>query len=204
MKYTKQDIKEMDQRYRAHFINSLSGFKSANLVGTRGLNGLDNLCIVSSVVHLGADPALLAFINRPHTVERHTLENIIETGCYTLNQVNQSIYPKAHHTAARYEREESEFEKAGLSPLNLDFPAPYVAESAIRLGMRLVEQVNLAVNNTIMIIGEIDEIHIKSTDWIEDDGKVCIESAQTVCVSGLDGYHTTNTLERLAYAKPIK
>ena len=104
MKYTKQDIKEMDQRYRAHFINSLSGFKSANLVGTRGLNGLDNLCIVSSVVHLGADPALLAFINRPHTVERHTLENIIETGCYTLNQVNQSIYPKAHHTAARYER----------------------------------------------------------------------------------------------------
>ncbi len=202
MKYTKQNIQEMEQRYRAHFINSLSGFKSANLVGTRNAQGLNNLCIVSSVVHLGTDPALMAFINRPHTVERHTLENILETGFYTFNQVSTDLVAQAHHTSARYDRHESEFEMANLTPFDLDFPAPFVAESSIRIGLRLVEKVELSVNNTIMLIGEIEQVHIESEEWIATDGKVAIERANTVCVSGLDEYHRTQSLARLPYAKP--
>jgi len=53
----------MKQRQRAHFINSLSGFKSANLIGTQSNAGMTNVSIVSSVIHLGADPAYIAFIN---------------------------------------------------------------------------------------------------------------------------------------------
>ena len=33
--FTADDISEMEQRYRANFINSLSGFKAANVIGTR-------------------------------------------------------------------------------------------------------------------------------------------------------------------------
>ena len=202
MKYSKQDITSMEQRFRAHFINSLSGYKSANVIGTRNAAGQQNACIVSSVLHLGADPALLAFINRPHTVERHTLENIIETGYYTINQVAADHYQQAHHTSARFDREISEFDAAGLAPEQTDFFAPYVAASPIKYGMRLVERTTLEVNKTVLVIGEVEEIYIGDTSWVANDGKIDINAANTVCVSGLDEYHTTQSLGRLPYAKP--
>ena len=68
------DIAQLPERQRAAFINCLSGFKSANLVGTVSASGQANLALVSSVVHLGANPPLLAFISRPPSVDRHTLE----------------------------------------------------------------------------------------------------------------------------------
>ena len=54
------EIRQLGKRYRARLINSLSGFKSVNLVGTVDRQGRPNCAIVSSVIHLGADPAGLA------------------------------------------------------------------------------------------------------------------------------------------------
>ena len=96
MHLTKQAISDLENRYRAHLINSLSGFKSANLVGTQDSNGQTNLAIVSSVFHLGAHPPLVGMIIRPHSVPRHTLENLLATQQYTINHVNKDIYSKAH------------------------------------------------------------------------------------------------------------
>lgn len=200
--YSKSDLEKMDQRYRAQFINSLSGYKSANLIGTKNLKGQTNACIVSSVIHIGADPALVAFINRPHSVERHTLENILETKHYTINQVSQDFFEAAHHTSARYPRDISEFDAAGLDILHTDFPAPFVAQSNIRYGVRLVESLTLEVNKTVLVIGEIQTLQIASSVSISSDGKVDLSSAGTVCISGLDEYHATQSLGRLPYAKP--
>ncbi|HBF47730.1 MAG TPA: flavin oxidoreductase, partial [Shewanella frigidimarina] len=47
------------------------------------------------------------------SVPRHTFENIMQTGLYTINHVNQSIYEQAHQTSARYDKDESEFEATG-------------------------------------------------------------------------------------------
>ena len=43
--FSGQDIVMMEQRSRAAFINSLSGFKSVSLVGTANNEGLTNLAI---------------------------------------------------------------------------------------------------------------------------------------------------------------
>jgi len=191
----------MDQRFRAHFINSLSGYKSANVIGTQNQNGQSNACIVSSVIHLGADPALIAFINRPHTVERNTLENIYATGVYTLNHVNADIFAEAHHTSARYPAEISEFEQTELTELRTEFGAPFVEQSRIRMAVEFREKKDIELNGTVMIIGEIVEVHV-AEHLIESDGKINIAQAQSVAVSGLDEYHTAVSLGRLAYAKP--
>ena len=87
MHITKDAIESFEKDYRTHLINSLSGFKSANLIGTQDESGNTNLAIVSSVIHLGAHPPLVAMIMRPHSVPRHTFENIIQTGVFTINQV---------------------------------------------------------------------------------------------------------------------
>ena len=92
------------------FINSLSGYKSANLVGTKSKTGQENLSIVSSVVHLGANPPLMGFVVRPHSKDspRHTFENLESTSFFTLNHVNDKIIKESHQTSARYPREVSE------------------------------------------------------------------------------------------------
>jgi len=197
----KQTILQMDSRERIHFVNSLSGYKSANLIGSINQNGITNLSIVSSVVHLGADPALIAFVNRPHTVERHTLDNIYNSKTYTINQVGSHFFEDAHHTSARYPADISEFDQTELSQMYTSFKAPYVAQSKIKMGVEFRERIDITLNGTVFIIGEIVEIIIED-ELILNDGKIDLERAQSVCVSGLDEYHTTQSLGRLAYAKP--
>lgn len=195
-------IMEMEQRQRAQFINSISGFRSVALIGTIDTNGQTNLAIFSSIVHIGSNPPLLSFIMRPDSVERHTLTNIMETGFYTINHINAGIYEKAHQTSARYPKNVSEFEATGLTPVfKNDFVAPFVAESNIQIGMEFKERINISINQTSMIIGEIKFVHYPD-NCLLDDGFVDIEKAGTITSSGVDSYHTTQLLQKLEYAKP--
>jgi len=196
------DFKSLEKRERAKFINSLSGFKSANLVGTKSNKGQTNLSIISSAFHLGANPALIGFIIRPDTIARHTLNNIRENMFSTLNHVTKEIYQRAHQSSARYPEDVSEFNACGLTEIfHEDFLAPFVKESPIALSLKLIEEVPIKHNGTHLLINEIQNVYL-SDSLVEKDGHVDIEKAGTICVSGLDSYHETNLLERLPYAKP--
>ena len=195
-------IMDMEQRKRAQLINSISGFRSVALIGTTDTKGQTNLAIFSSIIHIGSNPPLLSFIMRPDSVERHTLTNILETGFYTINHINAGIYEKAHQTSARYPKNVSEFDATGLTPaFKNDFLAPFVAESHIQIGMEFKERINISINQTSMIIGEIKFVHYP-TNCLLDDGFVDIEKAGTITSSGVDSYHTTQLLQKLEYAKP--
>jgi flavin reductase (DIM6/NTAB) family NADH-FMN oxidoreductase RutF len=199
---THETLLGMDSRYRARLINSLSGFKSINLIGSINEQGQTNLAIFSSVIHLGASPALVGFIMRPSSVERHTLENIQQTKQYTINQVGKNFWQAAHQTSARYERNECEFEKVGLTAQFIDNrSAPFVKESQLKYAVTLKEILPIALNETLFIIGEITDI-ICEENVIQPDGYIDIESLGTVTASGLDSYHLTHRLSRLSYAKP--
>ena len=196
------DIQAMSSRRRAAFVNSLSGYKSANLIGTVNKAGSTNLAIMSSVVHLGSSPPLLALVIRPGGEERHTLDNIISTGFYSVNHVTAAIVEPAHQTAARYDRNTCEFSATGLTPLWRDgFHAPLVAEAGIKLGLSLREHQVLAINGTHLVIGEVVLAEIPQ-DSVLDNGAIDLESAGTVALSGLDTYHKPTAFKRMAYAKP--
>ncbi|AZG73254.1 flavin reductase family protein [Shewanella livingstonensis] len=201
MQFTKERIDALEKHTRTHFINSLSGFKSANLIGTQDSQGNTNLSIVSSVIHLGANPPLVGMIIRPHSVPRHTFENILQTGCYTINQVNQAIYEQAHQTSARYDKDQSEFEATGLTPEYLNnFTAPFVKESRLKYSVKLVEHQHLAINGTEFVIGEIMDVYVDD-NAVEADGFIDLHAIDTVAITGLDSYHATTKLARLPYAK---
>ncbi|CZF82352.1 Flavin reductase like domain protein [Grimontia celer] len=204
MHFNNEELGKLEDRYRAKLINSLSGFKSANLIGTTDGKGNHNLAIVSSVFHIGANPPLVGMIMRPHTVTRDTLENILELGEYTINQVNADIWKESHQTSARYEQLVSEFAEAGLTPEWLDgVKAPFVAESRLKYSLLLRQSQTLEINGTVLVIGEINNVLVED-DVIANDGYIDIEALETVAVSGLDSYHVTNRLGRLSYAKPDK
>ena len=201
---TKNQIEQLEKQKRVHLINSLGGFKGVALVGTSDNNGTTNLAIFSSFFHIGANPPLIGMIFRPSPPERDTMRNIIDTGFYTINHINEKIYKQAHQTSARYDSGISEFDATDLkSEYKNDFFAPFVAESSIQLGIEFREKIDISINNTIMLIGEIVQIYIPK-DCLLKDGFIDLEKANTITCSGLDSYHKTVQLDRLSYAKPDK
>lgn len=192
----------MEKFYRINLINSIAGYKSVNLLGTISSDGITNLSIVSSVFHLGSNPPLLGMVLRPEREHNDTLRNITETSHYSLNNVLPEWFMQAHQTSASYPSGVSEFDQCGFTKEYIPaFKAPLVRQSSIRLGLELREVIDMEINGTTIIIGEV--MHISADDGvIAEDGMVDHEKAESMAVTGLDAYYLPKFADRLAYAKP--
>ena len=60
-----KELRNLHPNKSIHLINSLGGFKSVALIGTKSEAGNTNLAIFSSIFHLGANPPLVGLIFRP-------------------------------------------------------------------------------------------------------------------------------------------
>ncbi len=198
------DLDLMPRRKRGRLVNSLSGFKSANLVGTTSVDGVHNLSIISSVVHLGSDPALLGMVFRPPVEPKlgsHSYWNMRETGCLTLNHVPASLTMKAHQASARFPQETDEFEALGLTPIfRCGFDAPAVEESPVRIGLERVDEWEIPQNRCRFVVAQIRWVEFPEEAMCAD-GYLDLEGLDVVALSSLDGYHRTQKVHRLAYAK---
>lgn len=202
--YSKKDINNLDNINRINLINSCSGYKSANLIGSISENGVENVAVFSSVTHLGSNPALLGFFLRPTTVPRNTYSNIKSTLKYTINHIHQDILLDAHHTSAKYKASVSEFEQTKLIPeYKNDFIAPYVKDAPIQLAMNFKDEYPIKANNTILIIGEIEEIYIKDI-LLDNDGFINLSKGKIATINGLDGYAIPTLKNRFGYQRPKK
>lgn len=198
--YTKSSIEEMDRTFRLNLINSISGYKSANLIATIGPSG-ENLAIISSVVHLGANPPLLGFIMRPQSVERHTLENIKTTKKYTINHVEESFVKNAHYTSTKFKKEVSEFDACNIEKeYREDFQVPFVKRSHVKMGINLEEIIDIKSNQTMLVVGSIQLLRV-SENCITDNGQLDLNKNQTVCISGLNRYHQVKEIANFPYAR---
>ncbi|MEP3209011.1 MAG: flavin reductase [Maribacter sp.] len=202
MHYSKNDIEQMGRIQKIKYINSVSGIKPANLIGTISNSGQPNLAIFSSVFHLGSDPALLGFVSRPiGEIARHTYANILENKQYTINHVDRSFIENAHYTSAKIEREQSEFEVCGLTEEYIPtFKAPFVKESALKMGMDLKETIDINLNGTILVIGEIQDLIIPDAA-IGEDEDIDLANINGIGISGLNTYYSLKKIERFPYAR---
>lgn len=198
---TSRDLEAMDKLARVQFATSLPGVKPVCLVGTRNTAGIGNLAPFSSVVHLGSNPALLGMITRPDVVERHTLANILESRCWTLNHLHPGIVAAAHQCSARYPADVSEFDATGLTEhREPGFAAPFVAESRFRIGLELAELIDIASNGTKLIVGRVTLVQIDDAHLAED-GSIQLAGLDAVASTALDTYFGITPLVRLPYAK---
>lgn len=201
-RFSLADIMDMERSYRRDFINTLSGYKPANLIGTLSTTGRLNAAIFNSVLHIGAKPPLLGLLMRPLTVPRQTYDYIKAQNCFTINSVSQEIYRQAHQTGAKYDEETSELEATGLTPLFTDaLAAPYVAESAVKIGLELEEEHHIRANGCLLIVGKVIEVLVAES-LLSDAGHVRLEAADTVAVSGLDRYFLPRLLSQEDYPRP--
>lgn len=197
-----KQISEMEKAYRTALMNSISGYKPLNLLATINDEGKSNVCIVSSVFHMGSNPPLLGMVMRPQRPQNDSLRNIKSIGQYTLNNVVKGSFLQAHQTSASYPSGVSEFEQCGFTEFyDKGFKPPFVLESTVKIGLEAVKMLDIDLNGTTLVIGKINRI-ITSDGIILPDGAIDHIIAGTVVGSGLDSYFTTNFLDRLAYAKP--
>ncbi len=201
--FTPAEWQSWERFYRANFINSLTGFKSASLIGTINAQGVPNLGMFSSIVHIGSDPALIGYINRPLAAAPHTLANIKANGLYTVNHIQASFLAQAHQTSAKYPEEVNEFTEIGLTEEYLDgIHVPFVKESPIKYLLSLKEIVPITLNATFLVIGQLEQVLIDPALQPTSDGFLHLDQAGSICSNGLDAYYHTELIDRYDYAKP--
>ena len=198
----RQDFEKLDHIYRINLINSCSGFKSANLIGTKSNSGHTNLAIFSSVTHLGSNPPLLSVIFRPVSdVPRNTYENIKETGQFTVNHIHEPIIEKAHHTSAKYSKYISEFTVSNLQEeYKNNWHAPFVKGSPVQMALTYCEEYLIKSNNCIQLIGEIKDLYVQD-NLLENDGFINLSKGKITAINGLDGYNVPKLKIRLPLPK---
>lgn len=199
MKFTQNDLRAMNKLHRVQLASSLPGAKPTCLVGTCSADGLTNLAPFSTITHLGSSPVLIGMVTRPVSVERHTYQNIVDTGVWTLNHVHAEIVQQAHQCSARYQG--SEFDATSLSPhYEEGIDAPFVAESRIRFALTLREVIDISSNDTKLLVGEVTYIELPDEVY-QSDGGIDLPSAGSIASTALDTYLETRLVGQYAYAK---
>ncbi len=194
-------LQALDKVFRLNLVNSCTGFKSANLIVTKGTQNL-NVAVFSSVVHLGSDPAMLGFILRPTTVPRNTYKNMLDHGFFTVNHITKAMVEDAHHTSANYPETVSEFDQTNLEPeFDDNFEVPFVKASPVQLYCQYLNSYEIAENNTLFIVAKILNIKAKES-ILQADGVLNLAAAEVVAINGLSAYAETNLYKSLAYQRP--
>ena len=65
MRYSKDDFASWEKLYRTAVFNTLGGFKTPVLVGTKHPDTGENMAVFSNYIHIGANPAMVGLLCRP-------------------------------------------------------------------------------------------------------------------------------------------
>jgi flavin reductase (DIM6/NTAB) family NADH-FMN oxidoreductase RutF len=202
--YDYNDIQNLNKIFKINLINSCSGFKSANLLGSLSEEGVSNVAVFSSVTHLGSNPPTLGFILRPTTVPRDTYKNIKDSGIFTINHIHEDIIEDAHHTSAKYPKEVSEFDMTNLEEeFKGKFKAPFVKGAPVQMSMRFIEEVYVPSNDVMLIVSQIEELYIDDA-LLQADGLINLSKGNIATINGLDTYAVPNFKKQLSYQRPKK
>ena len=194
-----REIEQLDRVKRINLINSVVGIRPINLIATQSKEGIDNLAIFSSLIHLGSSPAILGFISRPSKPKgktirkirnRDTLNNIRENPFWTVNSIHEDFLKQAHFTSAKIPKDESEFDTCKIEKQELNnFPIPFVKKSKIKIAMHLKEILPIETNGTFLIVGEVMQLMVTDKDAIDKNGILKNEKLNLLGTIGCSSYY---------------
>ena len=202
MYLNKDSIQQLEKFNRINLMNSITGISPANLIGTISNDSIENLAIFSSIVHIGSNPPLMGFIQRPTKKNRRdTYENIIETNKFTINHINSDMVERSHYTSVKFDKNESEFQKCRLTAEYLNnFQAPYVKESYAKVGLELEDIQSIKSNGCRLIIGRVERLYVPDSA-IHKNGNIQLELLNSIGVGGLNTYYSLDKIAEYPYAR---
>jgi flavin reductase (DIM6/NTAB) family NADH-FMN oxidoreductase RutF len=125
----------------------------------------------------------------------------MQTKYYTINHIPSNYVENAHYTSAKFDKEDSEFERCKFSEEYLfDFDAPFVKESRVKIGLKLEEMLPIKLNKCVMVIGSIQHLWVDDVA-VEDDGQINLELLDDVGIGGLNSYYKLKRIAQFPYAR---
>ena len=165
-------------------------------VSTWSENGVANCAPFSFFNVISEEPPLciLSFNYRADGAMKHTLKNIRRTGEFVVNLADEGTANAMHASAAEIPEGESEFARAGLTPV----PArtvkhPRIAEAAASLECRVERCIEFGPERE-MVVGEILLVHAR--DGIVDPASKRISEERYRPVGRLFGNRYCTTRQR--------
>jgi len=151
--------------------------------GTRSKDGINNLAPFSFYNAFSSTPPIVGFSTIPRLDGRKkdTLQNVIDSKCFTLSAVSHKLVTQMSKSAALLEPEEDEFSFAGLEPAEAQtINAPYVKDALLVFECELNQIISFGdvEGSGNLILGQIKYINID--DDIYQDGYVNFEKLDPV------------------------
>lgn len=148
---------DLSSRERYRLLTTLVVPRPIGWISTRSRDGVPNLAPYSFFAALSANPLLVAAsIGRRQGRPKDTLENIRQTGCFSVNVVSLELLEAMNASSAEVPPETDEFQLAGVTacPGKL-VDVPCVQEAPAVLECRLFKEVELGDAPNTLVIGEV-------------------------------------------------
>ncbi len=132
-------------------------------ISTRSANGVANCAPFSFFNVFSEDPPLCVIGINPRSdgAMKHTLKNIRRTREFVVNLVDEATANAMHISSYELPEDESEFDKAGLTPAPaVTVQHPRIAEAAACLECRLYQLIEISGTREL-VLGEIQLIHAR-------------------------------------------
>ena len=157
-------------------------------VGTRSVQGVDNLAPFSFFMGVSSKPPAVAISVARAGRDRlkHTAQNILDTGVFTVS------IPSTHHleqvagTAAQYPEAVSELEQWNLvARPGTQVDAPFPVQAGVALECRCIHTHDLGT--THLIVGEVLVFHIHDELVLQEEGRLLVDSRKLDPLARLGG-----------------
>lgn len=152
--------------------------------GTRSKHGINNLAPFSFYNAFSSNPAIVGFSAIPLEDGRNkdSLQNVIDTECFTLSCVSHSLVNAMSRSAAILDPDEDEFPYAEVTPADAHgVNAPYVKEALLVFECQLHQIVNFGdqPGSGNLILGKVSHIHVDDSIYLEN-GRIDFEKLDPV------------------------
>ncbi|MCK9513730.1 MAG: flavin reductase family protein [Pigmentiphaga sp.] len=166
-------------------IASILGPRPIGWISTRSPEGVINLAPYSFFNVFNYKPPIVAFSS---VGWKDTIRNARDTGEFVINLATRELAEQVNLTSTEVQRDATEFELAGLTPLDSTLvAAPRVAESPASLECRVTQLQQLAgvdgeKVDTWMALGEVVAVHIATS--LLDEGRYDTAAARPILRAG--------------------
>ena len=111
------ELATLDLHSRYKLLCALVVPRPIAFVSTRGRNGVDNAAPISFFNVVGDDPAavVLSIDRRTDESVKDSARNIIDTGEFVVNMVDEALLGPMHHASDTFDAGVSEFDVCGLT-----------------------------------------------------------------------------------------
>lgn len=154
-------------------------------ISTQDTQGRLNLAPYSFFNAIGANPPALMFSANYSTARqslKDTLQNILASGEFVVNIVNEAVAAAMNLTSGEYGPDVDEFDLARLTPApSTVVRPPRVAESPVNFECELHRAVPIGEGpgHSTVVIGLIKHMHIRD-DLIDPQGRIDIRRLQPI------------------------